>query len=118
MINPYTELGLSLTNLSQIQSDWSQATFGTDQERGPIGTLKHLAKEALEAAEHPHDFYEYADCLILLLDASRRAGMTPRELIDLALVKMEINKTRAWPKPVNDEPTEHIREVGDSSSLT
>lgn len=29
------------------QAIWSQATFGTDEERGPVGPLKHLALEVL-----------------------------------------------------------------------
>lgn len=38
---------------------WSQATFGVV---GPVGPLKHLSKEALEAAEQPGDLSEWADC--------------------------------------------------------
>src|SRR5688500_7375797 len=54
------------------QAEWSQATFGSDDERGPIGALKHLAKEAVEAQAAPDDEEEYADCLLLILDAARR----------------------------------------------
>ena len=53
---------------------------------------------------------ELADCLILLLDASRRAGVKPLPLIKAAQAKMKVNKARAWPKPVSDEPVEHVRE--------
>ncbi len=32
-------------------SKWSQETFGSDAERGPIGPLRHLKLEADEAIE-------------------------------------------------------------------
>lgn len=104
------ETGDALFDLARDLSEWSQATFGTDEERGPIGALKHLEKEAKEAQEAPDDIMEYADCLILILDASRRAKIKPLELIKAAQKKVHICATREWPKPTgNDEPIEHIR---------
>lgn len=91
-------------------SIWSQATFGTDAERGPIGALKHLAKEAVEAQDPTADKYEIADCFILTCDAARRSGLTPDELMTLVEQKLVINKARSWPRPVDDEPVEHIRD--------
>ena len=92
-------------------SEWSQATFGLDSERGPIGPLKHLAKEAVEAQEDTTDIEEFADCLFLICDATRRAGFTWDQLISAAFKKLEKNKSRTWQKPVNsDEPVEHVRE--------
>ena len=44
-------IGAALTALATDQSQWSQQTFGTDEERGPVGALHHLAREAVEAAE-------------------------------------------------------------------
>lgn len=49
---------------------WSDSTFGCV---GPIGPLKHLSKEALEAAAEPDDLSECADMQFLLWDAQRRA---------------------------------------------
>lgn len=103
------EAGDRLYDLARDQSEWSQATFGTDAERGPMGALKHLEREAREAQENPTDPAEYADCFLLILDAARRAGIKPIELIKHAQAKMEINKARTWPKPTSDEPVEHIR---------
>lgn len=90
-------------------SKWSQDTFGTDAEVGPIGPLKHLAKEAMEAEERPADFFEYADCLLLVMDSARRAGLTPMTLITAAHLKLETNKKRKWPEPKDGEPREHIQ---------
>ena|ERR1035437_2410915 len=91
-------------------SEWSQATFGTDAERGPVGALKHLEKEAREAQAKPEDLEEYADCLFLTFDAARRAGLTLDALIDQAFVKLAKNRKRRWVVSENpDEPIEHER---------
>lgn len=92
------------------QAEWSQATFGTDQDRGPIGPLKHLEKEAREAQEHPTDEFEMADCLFLVFDAARRSGMTLDKLISACERKLEINKARKWDKPTDNNPVEHVRD--------
>lgn len=39
---------------------WSDSTFGCV---GPIGPLKHLSKEALEAAAEPDDLSEWLICI-------------------------------------------------------
>ncbi|MGT8938178.1 dATP/dGTP pyrophosphohydrolase domain-containing protein, partial [Klebsiella pneumoniae] len=57
-------------------AEWSQATFGNV---GPVGPLKHLSKEALEAAAEPGDLSEWADMQFLLWDAQRRAGITDEQ---------------------------------------
>lgn len=102
-------LGERLLALAKDQSDWSQSTFGTDQERGPLGALRHLEKEARETQAAPGDIEEYADCFLLILDAARRAGISPLQLIEAAQRKMVINRQRTWPRPVDDQPVEHVR---------
>lgn len=97
-----------LHKLATEQAEWSQATFGLDKERGPLGALKHLEKEAKEAQENPTDASEYADCFLLILDAARRAGFSPLELISHAQQKLEINKARKWSVPQKDMPVEHL----------
>lgn len=91
-------------------SSWSQETFGSDIERGPIGALKHLQQEAQEAIESPYDLMEYADCQILIWDATRRAGFTFDDLYAAVAAKQAINKTRTFPKPTTDEPVHHVTE--------
>ena len=93
------------------QGTWSQSVFGTDSERGPVGPLKHLEKEAREAQDSPFDLEEKADCLFLIFDAVRRSGKTLPDLMDACEKKLEINKARKWNKNVKEgEPIEHIRE--------
>lgn len=85
---------------------WSQVTFG---DVGPIGPLKHLSKEALEAAAEPGSLSEWADMQFLLWDAQRRAGISD-EQITLAMVeKLAVNKQREWPEPKDGEPRLHIK---------
>lgn len=109
------ELGIALADLVEDQSDWSQKTFGSDAERGPLGVVRHLEKEAREAqaAIDSQDAFreEMADCLLLVLDAARRGKIKVMQLIKAAQAKMKINKSRTWPKPTSDEPVEHVRQI-------
>lgn len=88
-------------------AEWSDATFGNV---GPVGPLKHLSKEALEAAAIPSDPLEWADMQFLLWDAQRRAGITDEQITQAMIEKLEINKSRQWPEPKDGEPRLHIKE--------
>lgn len=88
-------------------AEWSQATFGNV---GPVGPLKHLSKEALEAAEQPGDLSEWADMQFLLWDAQRRAGITDEQITQAMIEKLAVNKQRKWPEPKDGEPRLHIKE--------
>ena len=94
------------------QSEWSQQTFGADSDRGPIGPLKHLEKEAREAYEAAPEnrALEIVDCLFLSFDAARRHGLTLGGLIELCFTKLAINRSREWPKNLPpDSAVEHYR---------
>lgn len=88
-------------------AEWSQATFGNV---GPVGPLKHLSKEALEAAAEPDDLSEWADMQFLLWDAQRRAGITDDQITQSMIEKLAVNKQREWPEPKDGEPRLHIKE--------
>lgn len=90
---------------------WSESTFGCV---GPIGPLKHLSKEALEAAAEPDDLSEWADMQFLLWDAQRRAGISDAEITAAMEDKLKINMKRQWPEPKDGEPRLHIKEPGNS----
>ncbi|HCI6440585.1 TPA: DUF550 domain-containing protein [Klebsiella pneumoniae] len=91
----------------QEHAEWSQATFGNV---GPVGPLKHLSKEALEAAAEPGDLSEWADMQFLLWDAQRRAGITDEQITQAMIDKLAVNKQRSWPEPKDGEPRLHIKE--------
>lgn len=129
-----------MTDLIKEQAEWSNATFGDEKQRGPVGPLKHMAKEVCcellgcdplwfdqfvaglqprtyaNAQQSITDIMEYADLLILLLDSSRRAGHSFIEVIRAGREKMQENMKREWPKfdpsKVN-EAVEHIRKDGE-----
>lgn len=128
------EIHESLLRLTREHSQWSQETFGTDSERGPIFALKHLEKEAKEAYEayakvttklegsHTYDYremgkyqIELADCFLLLLDAMRRSSVELPELVKLAYDKLQVCKKRHYPKPAPGslEAVEHDRASDD-----
>lgn len=102
-------------------SSWSQSTFGPDDVRGPIGPVRHLMLEAreCEAAILRQSSLvsidrELADCMILVVDAARRHGLTLTGLLAAANEKMEVNMKRKWPTPTDSTmPVEHIRDVSD-----
>lgn len=87
-------------------AEWSQATFGNV---GPVGPLKHLSKEALEAAAEPGDLSEWADMQFLLWDAQRRAGIIDEQITQAMIEKLAVNKQREWPEPKDGEPRLHIK---------
>lgn len=87
-------------------AEWSDATFGNV---GPVGPLKHLSKEALEAAANPEDPLEWADMQFLLWDAQRRMGLSDEFITRAMIEKLAINKARQWPEPKDGEPRLHIK---------
>lgn len=92
--------------IRQLHAEWSSATFGNV---GPVGPLKHLSKEALEAASDPQDLSEWADMQFLLWDAQRRAGITDEQINQAMVEKLAVNKARSWPEPKDGEPRLHIK---------
>lgn len=96
--------------IQQLQDEianWSDATFGPGRPANI--PLHHLAKEVRELLEMPDDRMEYADCLILLLDAFRMTGGNAEDLIDACYEKLEINRNRRWGTPDENGVVEHIR---------
>jgi hypothetical protein len=83
------------TNIRAQHAEWSDRQFGNV---GPVGPLKHLAKEAIEAAEAQDDISEFADILMLVWDATRRAGFSDEQLAEAVAEKLERNKRRAETK--------------------
>ncbi|ENO7479141.1 DUF550 domain-containing protein [Citrobacter amalonaticus] len=100
---------LQLRNLiRQRHAEWSDKTFGNV---GPVGPLKHLSKEALEAADDIRDLGEWADMQFLLWDAQRRAGICDGEITAAMEEKLNVNMARQWPEPKDGEPRFHIKKA-------
>lgn len=103
----YTPPASERERIRREHAEWSDATFG---DVGPIGPLKHLSKEALEAAAEPDDMSEWADMQFLLWDAQRRAGISDGEITAAMEEKLKVNMARQWPEPKDGEPRLHIKE--------
>ncbi|EDQ5927993.1 DUF550 domain-containing protein [Salmonella enterica subsp. enterica] len=104
-------VSLERERIRREHAEWSDATF---DNVGPVGPLKHLSKEALEAAADPSDPLEWADMQFLLWDAQRRMGISDEFITRAMIEKLEINKTRQWPEPKDGEPRLHIKEQPES----
>jgi len=107
-VKPYESKKSQFTRnlIRRRHAEWSEKTFGNV---GPIGPLKHLSKEALEAAADPGDLSEWADMQFLLWDAQRRAGITDEQITEALEEKLKVNMTRHWPEPKDGEPRLHIK---------
>lgn len=94
-------------------AEWSDATFGADDRT--IGILNHLKEEVEEVIEAKNEYEEkldgvsqqkmaseFADCLILILDAARKSDLNTDLLMQAAEYKMSINRKREW-KPANEQ---------------
>lgn len=93
----------------KLQDDigvFSDKTFGVSTARAKA---MHLREEAKEAADDPSDVIEWADCMILLLDAARVAGFKTEDIYQAVLRKMEINKSRSWGEPDENGVVRHVK---------
>lgn len=102
------------------QKAWSDATFGKNSRN--ISISFHIQKEAKELTEAlvyldrerteknlADAKEEFADCLILLLDAASHTGLTAENLMEEVIKKFNINKRRTWGKPDANGVVEHIK---------
>lgn len=100
------DVALSRELVRREHAAWSDETFG---DVGPVGPLKHLSKEAIEADAEPDDLSEWADMQFLLWDAQRRAGISDEQITKAMVEKLAVNKQREWPEPKDGEPRLHIK---------
>ena len=97
-----------LQTLQDDVSEWSNATFGPGQRTD--GMIAHLAREVQELKESPTTLSEYADCLMLLIDAAGSVGFNMDDLVKATFEKLEINKKRKWGPANEDGSIEHVEE--------
>ena len=71
------------------------------------GLLNHLVEEAEDLKANPYSLMNYADVMILLMAAARKAGCTMEELYKAVEVKHTINESRIWMTPDETGITRH-----------
>lgn len=90
-----------LNTLISKQKKFSNKTFGNPQKCNFKIPLLHLKEEIDEVLSNPDDKIEWADCLLLFLDAVQRKGFSIENIIDISHKKLKINKKRVWKKDSN-----------------
>lgn len=118
-----------LQDLMNQISEWSDKTFGEGQRSAPIAYhLKKEVDELIDAINKAKELgcdesvgvgefgrqlqatkFEYADCLMLILDSAHHFGISAKDLISAVIDKLEINKNRKWGKADENGVVEHIR---------
>ena len=99
------------TEIQRLQNEagqWADETF--DTQKGPLPALHHLKKEVDELIKDPNDHTEYADALMLLLNAYRRIGGTADQLVANTFSKLAVCKKRKWGQPDANGVVEHVKE--------
>lgn|GEM_PF-893548 len=98
----------TIQSVSNNIATFSDEVFGID--RPFTAPLHHMKKEVDEAIESG-DKEEFADLLLLLLDAYRKKFPlnTTQDLLNESQDKIEICKSRKWSKPDENGVIEHIR---------
>lgn len=107
---PYAEADAGFVQFIDDLADWQEETFGSSTDIS--GVLAHIRKELVEVKESPDDISEYADLIILTLDAARRRGFLGTEIVNACYKKALINRNRQWPpwqKAKPGRPIEHIK---------
>ena len=115
----------TLQDLMDAVSEWGDKTFdnGFHTPKRSIAVSYHLQKEAKELTEALESFYknpncensiklkhEFADNLILLVQAAKLCGFDEIQLVNSGFEKLEICKGRKWGKPDSNGVIQHIHE--------
>lgn len=131
----YIMLEDEIINLQRLQNDikkWSDGAFGMHRHGIPIiHHLKAETDEVIEALETYHKgiygntdesvlkryredkeriLMEFADCFMLLIDATAHEQITVNMLAEATARKLEINKKRKWGEANEFGYFEHIRD--------
>jgi NTP pyrophosphatase (non-canonical NTP hydrolase) len=101
-------------SLADELSEWSESTFGKRPASAPAYHLKKEVAELIEAFEKDPSNWraietELADCFLLVVDASKKHGLTAAGIISNARGKFEVAKKRKWGKADANGVVEHIR---------
>lgn len=95
--------GRELDDFQREVGEWQARTF---PESTKATVLTHLRREVRELRESGNP-EEIADCLLLLIAYSNKAGVS---LMDLARRKFEVCKAREWGEPDAQGVREHVRD--------
>lgn len=108
-----------IKQLLEQQKEFSSKTFGDRPFTAPLHHLLKEVKEVLDESESGAALTEFADCLLLLLDAywRRFPYWNTDQLISAAFAKQEINKKRKW-KAAENGTFQHVDESAAGSQVS
>lgn len=97
----------TLEELITIFTDWSTTEgFPRATKWSSLEKLEDELKELKESMIPPYTTHkpveEYVDCIMCLLDSSRRYGISTKELVEAFKLKLETNMRRKWKKNENN----------------
>ena len=93
-----------IDDLQHALKQWTEKQFPT---RNTGSIMAHLKSEADEVEENATDVFEYADCMMLILDAASYNNIHASDILRACEEKLEINKNRTWGEPNSDGFCEH-----------
>lgn len=107
---------MNLFSFLNRQRRWSSNTFGDTPRTEAV--LRHIEKEIAEVRAAPNDLEEWCDIVILALDGAWRAGHNASEICRALEAKQAKNRTRAYPKTDDNQPSEHVRDLDKQAVVT
>lgn len=87
---------------------WSRNTF---KDSTMESNLDHLRDELNEIVENPNDIEEWADVIMLYMNAASFAGHSMDDILVAVNEKLEKNKKRKWGEPDERGVVKHIEET-------
>lgn len=102
--------------LRKFQHDtfqWAKATF---PEATTETCFNHLKREIKEILADPSDMTEWADGLMLYLQAASYSGVNVDELLPYMQDKFAVNKQRDWGKKDNEGVYQHVEPANPAPS--
>jgi len=88
-------------------AEWSKKTF---RNSTILSNIKHLRDELDEIEESSDDIEEWADAIILYMNAAHLSGHSMDDILIAVHKKFEKNKNRSWGEPDERGVVKHINE--------
>ena len=91
----------------EIIAEWAKKTF---KDSSISSTIAHLRDEIDEIEESPDEIEEWADVIILYMNAAYYSGHSMDDILIAVHKKFEKNKNRSWGEPDERGVVKHIDE--------
>ena len=95
------------TKTQKTVSTWSKNTF---KDSTMLSNIDHLRDELCEIIDNPDDIEEWADAIMLYMNAANFAGHSMDDILKAVHKKYEKNKNREWGEPDERGVVKHTKE--------